>query len=223
MKIQQLILYTSNLAAQTHFYSKVLGLKILEQSEQKVVFEIGNSVLIFEKRSETKPYHFAINIPANKTAAALSWLKKRVSILKDGDSEIQNFDFWNAEAVYFYDADKNIVEFIARKNLKNASEKPFDETQLLEISEIGLGVNDIAKVFDFLNNNCQLLIYSGSLERFCAIGSENALFICINRNKKKTWFPTDDAIFVADFNVQLKHLDVVYQLIFENSNFMLVK
>ncbi|MGB1204184.1 MAG: VOC family protein [Chitinophagales bacterium] len=216
MNIKSLTLYSPNLAAQTHFYSKVLGLPILHQSEQKVSFEVGKSLLIFEKRSETKPYHFAINIPSNKTKEALSWLKKRVAVLKNDNLEIQDFDFWNAEAMYFYDADNNIAELIARKNLENNSEEPFDETQWLEISEIGLGVDDIEKVFDFLHNNCQLAVHSGSFSRFCAIGSENGLFICINRAEKKIWFPTNDAIFVADFKVSIHHLDKSYDICFEN-------
>ena len=80
----------------------------------------------------------------------MNWLKQRVEILRDGNYEIQNFDSWNARAIYFYDEDKNIVEFIARKNLKNENQGEFDSDSLLEISEIGVSVNDINPIYNSL-------------------------------------------------------------------------
>ena len=187
MKIQELTLYTSNIDGQTEFYSQVLGLEIVKKSPKNVSFHIGNSLLQFEQKKEATPYHFAINIPANKEEEALQWLKSRITILKDDQDEIIDFRAWNAKAIYFYDQDKNIVELIARKNLKNESDQNFGPEQFLEISEIGVPTRDIESEFSILRNAMGIEIYDGGFGNFCAIGDENGLFIFINKDHKK-WY-----------------------------------
>ena len=116
MKIKELVLFTGNIDKQRDFYSGTLELKEIKSvSCDEVSYKIGDSVLKFIQKNQATPYHFAINIYSNKEQEALLWLKERVLILKDGEYEIQNFESWNAKAIYFYDEDKNIVEFIARK------------------------------------------------------------------------------------------------------------
>ena len=217
MKIKKLKIFTTNLSAQSRFYSEVLKLETFSQTEISVSFKIGRSVLEIKEAPDFTPYHFAINIPANQENEALEWLKKRVEILKDGNNEIQDFDFWNAKAMYFYDMDKNIVEFIARKNLDNRSEIEFNQNSLLEISEIGLPTGHIENKFKILNENIGLEIYSGSFDRFCAIGSENGLFICVDKNTKE-WFPTTDKANPADFEVLINQNDKEYAVEYKNEN-----
>jgi len=215
MQIKKLKLYTSKLQEQTAFYSKTLGLEITNQTKNTVCFQIGNSLLEFEEREHITPYHYAINIPVNKVEAALGWLKERVEILKDGEYEIQNFDFWNAKAIYFHDKENNIVEFIARKNLKNPSHEPFTAKLLLEISEIGLPTNDIQKEFTSLQALANLAIFSGGFERFCAIGDEHGLFICINKNNKD-WFPTNEKAYSSDFDIHFIENNIEYKVQYKN-------
>ena len=217
MQIKKLKIYTSKLSAQNRFYTEVLKLEKLNQTKNSVSYQIGRSVLEIEEVPDFTPYHFAINIPANQENEALEWLKKWVEILKDGNNEIQDFDFWNAKAMYFYDMDKNIVEFIARKNLDNRSEIEFNQNSLLEISEIGLPTGHIENKFKILNENIGLEIYSGSFDRFCAIGSENGLFICVDKNTKE-WFPTTDKANPADFEVLINQNDKEYAVEYKNEN-----
>ena len=203
MNIQELTIFTNRLAEQKQFYSEVLELDIVNESKNFVVFSIGNSSLKLAKRTRlATPYHFAFNIPSNKEKDALQWLKKRVSVLKMNDNEIQDFDGWNAKAVYFYDIDNNIVELIARKNLNNKSEEKFNQNSLLEISEIGIPTTNIEKEFDFLNKNYGLSIYDGGFDKFCAIGTETGLFIFINKNVKG-WYPMNDEAYSSDFNLEV--------------------
>lgn len=216
MQIKELKIFTAQLSRQTKFYTDVLNLQIKSRSEESVSFKIGHSVLIIEYRDYTKPYHFAINIPANKELEALEWLKERVKILKCQDGEIQDFKFWNAKAMYFYDEDKNIVELIARKNLNNASNVAFDQNAWLEISEIGLPTNDIEKQFNVLNTNFGLEVFFGSFDRFCAIGGENGLFICINKQKKEYWFPTNDIAYSSDFNIKIQTNKGIFDIAYKN-------
>lgn len=202
MHIKTLILYTPDVERQIQFYSQVLGLTPKESTRESVSFQIGESLLVFKYKHEATPYHFAINIPAYQDKEALAWLKNRVDILKDGNNEIQDFTSWNAKAIYFYDADKNIVEFISRNNLKQVSDLPFNQESLIEISEIGLPTQSIEKEYRLLNKMFGVEVYDGSFHRFCAIGDEHGLFICIDEDRK--WFPVKDRAYYSDFIVDVE-------------------
>jgi len=215
MYIKELKIYTKNLSKQIGFYSKTMGLNLITKSESHAVFQIGTSKLCIVQNPNFRPYHFAINIPSNMENEALQWLKKRVEILKDGKNEIQDFDFWNAMAVYFYDMDHNIVEFIARKNLDNKTTHEFGAQSLLEISEIGIPVVDIETTFNSLNKLSELQKYDGGFERFCAIGDEHGLFICINK-ELKDWFPNGDKAYSSEFEIKFENHGNVYELEFKN-------
>jgi len=203
MQIITLTLHTSNLKAQKEFYCNVLGISLHSESENHIDFVIGNSLLKFKYKADSKPYHFAINIPSNKEYEALDWLKERVIVLKHFEDEIIDFINWNAKAIYFYDADKNIVEFIARKNLKTDIPTVFNSGLLLEISEVGMPVNNIKEVYDSLHDTCDLGVYFGDFDKFCAIGGERGLFIVIDKNSKN-WFPTNDKAFASVFNIKIR-------------------
>jgi len=202
MNIKRLILYTAKLEEQTAFYEKKLGLKLVEKSPDHSTFKIGSSLLSFYFRESSTPYHFAFNIPANKTKEALAWLKQRVEILRDDEmQEVQDFKTWNAEAMYFYDEDQNIVELIARKNTAEQSVTPFRAESLICISEIGMPVNNIERTLHHLSLVRKLPIYSGDLDSFCAAGDENGLFIIIHKEKKK-WIPTNDTAHSSYFRME---------------------
>ena len=216
MKIETLQILTKNLEEQTAFYNKILGLEIIAKEEKEVSFKIGLSILKLVYSEDFTPYHYAINIPSNQSTEALKWLKKRVAILKDGIHEIQDFDFWNAKAVYFYDKDNNIVELIARKNLKIQSNLKFSSSSLLNISEIGMLTQNIIPLYERLKNISGLNIYDGTTERFCAIGDENGLFIAINKKLKTKWFPTEDKPFSSPFIIDFKEKGKAFKFEFKN-------
>lgn len=220
MQIRELKIYSGKLEAQKVFYRDTLSLTVVDETDNSVSFKIGHSIFIIEQKEDATPYHFAINIPANQEIEALKWLKAKVDIVKDGDNEIQDFDFWNAKAIYFYDADNNIVEFIARKNLDNASEFPFNQNSLLEISEIGVPTLDIEEKFKVLNEALGLEVFSGNFDSFCAIGGETGLFICINR-KKRDWYPKNDIAFSSDFSVLFEANSMKYPIEFKQDKLII--
>jgi len=220
MKIKELSLYTTQIDAQKRFYGDTIGLEILQSNEKEIVFNTGHSILRFKKKATSNPYHFAFNIPSNKVKEALSWLNERVKIQKDGDSEIVDFPAWNAESIYFYDADKNILEFIARKDLENRNSDPFSSEDLLEISEIGLATNNFKEKFDFLLSEVGVPKYGGGKEVFCALGSENGLFILIDLTRKD-WFPTNDKAFAADFSVKIELNDKIKTVEYKNETLLI--
>ena len=200
MIINKLRIYTSQLPEQSNFYEKVLGLTLTNKTENSVDFKIGYSIFTLSQKDSATPYHFAINIPANKDREALDWLKQRVPVLKDDDAELIDFSNWNAKAMYFYDCDKNIVELIARRNLNIQTDAPFDQNHFLGISEIGLPVQNIEDTYRQIQAIKDIKIYDGNLDRFCAVGDEQGLFIIIDQNKKR-WFPCNDAAYSSDFEI----------------------
>jgi len=213
MKIKRLKLYSKNLDKQKFFYSELLGLNLLNEHSQSYSVQIGNSILEFHASENATPYHFAINIPSNKENEALAWLKERVTILTGKGEEIHDFDFWNAKAIYFYDEDENIVEFIARKNLKNESSVTFSNRSLLSIIEIGMPTTGIPSIYKLMNDKTGLAIFSGDLEQFCALGDEEGLLICIAKNSRD-WYPANDKAYSSNFEVDLEIEKKSYQLRF---------
>ncbi len=198
MKIKKLILHSDQLDAQEDFYSNTLGLPLLRKTKNEVSFKLQNSILKFVKSDAFHPYHFAFTISSNKIKESLKWLKKRVAILQDKGNEIVDFPAWNAESIYFYDPDKNILEFIVRKNLKNDSSGRFGPSDLLEISEIGLATADFNEKHRILTAIPGVEKFSGGKEVFSAIGSERGLIILIDKNKKD-WIPTHDKAYASEF------------------------
>lgn len=202
MKIKSLTLNTGNLRKQQAFYSEVLGLPLLRSGQGWAWFLVGNSILKFNEEPGATPYHYAINIPSFSEQQALEWVRQRAGILTDAGREIQDFTGWNARSVYFYDPDWNIVEFISRRNLEYPLLSQFGPDCLCEISEIGIATNNIKAVYNWLGNTLGLTVFDGGL-RFCAIGDETGLFICINK-ETKTWYPTGDRAYPSNFEVVLR-------------------
>lgn len=217
MNIKELTLYSNNLQEQKRFYTETLGFNLLIDSKDRLSVEIGKSILTFEHTDEdVKQYHFAFNIPSNAEHQALSWLKERVDIIKDDNSEIQYFDFWDAYAIYFYDADNNIAEFIARRTLNHESFEEFTEKSVLNICEIGTPTSDLNNVRETLLTEVKLSQYSGHETRFCSIGNENGLFICLNKEIKDFWYPTNEKTFSSDYKISFENESNTFEGEFKN-------
>lgn len=215
MKIEELTLYSENLNILEVFYHEKLGLEILSKSSTEISFSLKNSILKFIKTSHATPYHVAFTISSNKIEQALEWLKNRVDILKNKDEEIVDFPAWNAESIYFYDPDKNIIEFIARKNLNFSNPGNFTSKDIIEISEIGLATDNFDEKLHELTSIPNLKKFFGGDSVFCAIGSERGLFILIDK-KEKNWFPANDKAFASTFNVVIKVKNRKIQMEYEN-------
>lgn len=202
MNIKELKIFTSQLAKQKAFYIDILGLHLISETITELVFKVGSTRFIIVSKEKATPYHYAINIPNNQIDESVKWLKnKGVSILPFNGEEVVNFSFINAYSTYFYDADKNIVEFIAREKMDNSSSASFTAHSLLEISEIGLPTKDIPSMFAQLQSKLTIDLFSGDTERFAMIGDESGMFLCINTDKKNDWVPTNDVIEYSDFGL----------------------
>ena len=113
VRLRELLLYHSDLPAQLHFYTEVLGLTLSHPAEpEQFTVQTGRSQLTFAqaKEGENGRYHFAFNIPPTQFAEARQWLTGRVPLIHDeqGADEF-HFRSWNAHACYFFDPVGQVV------------------------------------------------------------------------------------------------------------------
>lgn len=202
MRFIEVTLYSSQLQAQKEFYTQTLELPLIAQTADSFTVQAGYTFLQFCAGNPKGPYHFAFNIPSNKGIEALSWVQARLENLAFEGADLVDFTAWNAEALYFYDTEGNILEFIARKNLQDNRVAPFDTNQILGVSELGCPCLDVGANFEYLHQHFQIPQYSGDQHRFCAVGGEEALFIIIQQDQKR-WIPNDDLALPIPFEVSL--------------------
>lgn len=192
MKLTHIQIQSNNIQQTTTFYQDILDLPIIEKTKESVSIQAGNSVLEFVENPQFNSiYHFAFNIPENKLDEAIEWCKSKVDLIFIEDQKvITNFKNWNVNAVYFYDNNGNLLEFITRHDLDNAQTEAFSSKAILNISEIGivnenpleLGKQLIAQYgLEFFNKN-------DNSELFAAVGDDEGLLIMVQPNR--SWYPT---------------------------------
>jgi catechol-2,3-dioxygenase len=191
MYIHQLRLATQRLDQQLEFYTRVLELPLQTLRAAQFELTVGSSTLSFAANKQPTPlsYHFAFNIPGQHFAAAKHWLAARVPLLTDpnGADEFYFAD-WNAHASYFTDPAGNVCELIARHNLPSQLSHPFTSASLLNISEIGLVVDDVPQLVQVIQRALGSPVYQGAInELFTPLGDENGLLIVVKRGR--VWFP----------------------------------
>jgi catechol-2,3-dioxygenase len=190
MNITRLELLSGDLQAQQDFYANVIDLPVILTSSALEV-KVGVTDLVFKQAwSDFEgAYHFAFNIPENQFHAAKEWISSRVQLLRDssGQDEFPSKS-WNSDSVYFLDAAGNVLELIARHNLKNAVDGDFSSGQILNVSEIGLPQEDVV---GFANELCTRLGLSVFMqepdENFTPVGDDHGLFILPARDR--IWKP----------------------------------
>jgi catechol-2,3-dioxygenase len=190
MKLSKITLRTHQFEAIKTFYGELLGLPVLEDASSPLSFQAGSTMLSFTESSpkESPYYHIAFTIPTNKFQEAKKWLmEKGISLVSSEGSDEFLFENWNATALYFYDPDHNLIEFIAHHTINNATDEPFESKHLLHISEIGLPVDDVPEAVSMLSDAFQLNKWSGDGLQFAAMGDAEGLFIVVN--KQRPWFP----------------------------------
>jgi hypothetical protein len=201
MKISYLELSAKELKAQRDFYADILELPV-ELDSSILKLKVGKTDLTFTQAPTEfdDAYHFAFNIPENQFHASKEWISSRIPLLRDenGQDEFESKS-WNSHSVYFKDAAGNVLEFIARHNLKDAVDGDFDSQQILNVSEIGLPSEN---VIEFANELCTRLGLSVFLqepnETFTPVGDDNGLFI----------LPIKDRIWIPNSGVPAKLLPV---------------
>lgn len=200
-------MYTGDITGTISFYREVMGLRLLNVSESAVAFAAGHTELIFHLSDRPRPiYHFAFTIPSNQLDEALLKIKGRTGILPlpDGGT-FADFSNWNAEAFYFYDNNGNILEYIVRHSLNNASTVPFSGESIYGISEIGLVTDAVPQLAEQLSQDFNVPFFAKQprQEHFTVLGDDEGLFIIVVDGRH--WYPT--AIAASAFPVVVGFTD----------------
>jgi catechol 2,3-dioxygenase-like lactoylglutathione lyase family enzyme len=190
MQIESISLTTSRLAAQRRFYTEQIGLPLIEDHPQRFAVQIGRSMLHYAEVTHAPPIaHMAFTIPSAQYQEAIEWLGARAPALAAPDGRTQfHFQNWGADAIYFLDADGNILELIARHELPDPPVRPFGVGSLLCISEIGVVLDDVISFAQEAQRLLGVDVYRGNLDpEFTAVGSASGLFIMTRRGRP--WMP----------------------------------
>lgn len=201
MNITRLELLTTRLSIQKDFYQNILELPVILTSSNLEV-KAGQTELVFTQAPADfdGAYHFAFNVPENQFHAAKTWISERIPLLRDESGRDEfNSESWNSDSVYFKDAAGNVLEFIARHNLKNAVNEKFNSQQILSISEIGLPSENVIEFANKLGTSLDLSVFRQEPnETFTPVGDDNGLFI----------LPIKDRIWIPNSGVPAKLLPV---------------
>jgi catechol 2,3-dioxygenase-like lactoylglutathione lyase family enzyme len=200
MNITRLELLSADLEAQKDFYANILELPVRRDS---TILEVkaGKTELLFTEAPEFDgAYHFAFNIPENQFGPAKRWISSRLTLLREenGNDEFHS-ENWNSSSVYFKDAAGNVLEFIARHNLKNAVQGDFDSKQILNISEIGLPSEDVVGLATEICQRLDVSVFRQQAnETFTPVGDDEGLLI----------IPIKDRIWIPNSGVPARLLSV---------------
>lgn len=192
------------LADMRAFYDEKIGFAVVKEGPTELTLQAGATQLTFVKaapehikgnggRGNGEPmYHFAFNIPANKIRGAHAWQLKRTPLVGPRSEvratgypdDVWHFRHWNAHSVFFFDPAWNIVEYIARRDLKNdaGADDHFDVKDILCASEIGYVTTraDQSKTIAFMRDKLGLSEYPRGAEPW-AMGDERGLLLCLAR------------------------------------------
>jgi len=215
MKIKEIKLFTNKLSEQRKFFEEVLEFGVRTENDNIFSIQVGNTKLIFEKSELNHKYHYCFLIPSNKLDESIDWLNKRLDIIKiEKDRVKQKFESWNAESIYFYDGSGNLAEFIVRYDLKNNQQENFNLLQILCVNEIGMPTNNVRKINSELENQLNSKFWKGDCERFGTNGTQNGLFLLVNNEVKKNWFPIELKTESAPFEALIEVENICYKIVF---------
>ncbi|MBL4643444.1 MAG: VOC family protein [Flavobacteriaceae bacterium] len=216
MEIRELIIYSNRIKEQEAFYKNVLGFQCSEIINNRFVINAGETKLVLEKSTKEFFYHFAFLIPTGSINAAIDYLeKKSVQLLPLHGDKIIHFD--TGQAIYFYDEDGNIVEFIERPTLDYPTRSDFSVNSILKLNEIGLPVSEPKKMIKKLINEfgIQPIKNAPYNDRICWGGDFNGAIIVIKENRN--WLPTEKPGMINDLSIKYIAAGQEYNLIIVNN------
>ena len=216
MEIQELKIFSQNINEQESFYSDVLGFDCIRTSASTLEVITKENKLIFEKSDSMSYYHFAFLIPPKSLESAIAYVEDRsVELLRLKNDKVIYFD--SGKAIYFYDKDANIVEFIERPTLEYRSQHSFSADSIIKVNEIGLPVKNPLQVAGRLvaEFNVEPLNEMEFNSIFCWAGDYNGVIIVVKEGRN--WLPTDKPAISNDFSIWYEEQGKATGLKFENN------
>lgn len=222
MLIRILQLYTNNLKAQYEFYIVELGFKLLDRSDASFSFQAGSSQVIIHEELEENlhPIHFAFALQNIRMEKVCQSLMEFIELIPNqrNDHFIVDFFAWEAKSIYFYDADKNIVEFILRERDSSEVNCSFSSDHISSICEVGMPVKNCIKIANTLKKELGLVEYKGASDQFIPLGDDIGLLIVVEEGVKK-WFPTQQISKYSILKLEFKVDDKIKTIIIDKEDF----
>lgn len=178
MKILKLTLETTMLEEMKAFYSTILQLPIVHQTETSFTVQVGKSRLVYI-HSERKPYyHVAYRTSDTYFDQMYTLLEKQQLLLPD--EEGKTLLFWKGKQLYFRDSEGNVMEILSRPN-------PYDEDLggFFDICEVGLPSNNVDEMSQFLSEINNEFASNSNTFRF--YGDELGVFVLVKEGRP--WYP----------------------------------
>lgn len=204
MKIRKAIIYSYNTEEQSRFFTNLLSPELVQRSGQTVKVKMGTSELeiLPSKQTPDSVYHIAFNIEPRLLKQSLHYLAAvGIDAIPFENKPVIDFPDWNAQSVYFKDADGNILEFIARYNLITGNQDTsFTARHILSISEVGIPVNNTRDFISAIESLSNWRTWKTNGPEFSAVGDEDGLLIVVK--EPRYWFPT--SVAAKQLPVELK-------------------
>jgi hypothetical protein len=216
MRIKALTLFSNDLKSQKLFYQETLGFVPTDETDDSFTINVGWSNLTFKKSVEKFCYHYCFLIPSNKLEEALLWFSNRIGIVPIENKFTNFFEGWNARSFYFYDGNGNLTECIVRYDLDNPIDSPFTNSDLLCVNEIGMASGQIQMLNDTLEYEIDSYFWKGDKGRFATNGNQEGLFLLVNNENKKNWFPTKLRTESSPFAASIETKKGLFDIAFSN-------
>lgn len=213
MEIKKLYLDSKDVTKQFHFFKNILGFQVEQIADDEILLYSGANQVYFKNADTDYVYHYAFLIPTGTLQSAIDFLeKKEIELLQYKGKKV--IDFTTGQAIYFYDADGNIGEFIERPSLGISSDLPFSIDQVVRLNEIGLPVKNPLTMSNTLVEEYGIQPIEPAIMRedFCWVGDYSGVLIVpkIGRN----WLPTTIPSTLNNFSIVYQENRKEYHLNF---------
>lgn len=214
------LLTAAPLSEMKEFYHDKLGLTVLDEQPDRLTIAGGKTPITFVSATSEQGnpwYHVAFNVPENKLRESREWLLQRSPIIpapvesRDPDypDDVRHFAHWNSHAFFFWDPAGNLLEFIARHDLKShdvktSAVRDFTTQDIHYASEIGFVVDEQAETARHIHEAFGLQEYPKKSEPWWAMGDECGLLLCVPKRiwgeytdnpKRFAVYPTEAVIY----------------------------
>ncbi len=205
MRLLHLSLPVSDVASVAAYFRDVLQLEVAGDQVR-----IGWSTIQLQP-ANGRPVggvHLAFNVPDNRFADAMRWLRARTPLQcnPEGLDYFALESSWQSQSVYFTGPDGLILELIGRRRLPAGDRSgAFHGSELTCLSEVGLPSHDVDAVREQASQRFGRRPISPPSPQFAPMGDDEGLLIVVAADRR--WFPEQKDLPNAQ-GLQLQVADV---------------
>jgi catechol 2,3-dioxygenase-like lactoylglutathione lyase family enzyme len=212
MKIYQLQLKCFHLQEMKQFYTEVLEMALLSESDTHFMVRAGSTKLYFEKGASVPYYHVCFRTGTEY----FDHIFARLSDLLLPDEEGSYSLFWEGKQAYFCDPDGNILEILERPFYWGEQGGP--AFSWFDVGEIGMPLKSISETKDSLGAMVHTR-YAAESDQFAFYGDQDGVFVLVKEGRH--WYPTERgatihpivAVVSGEQEGRYKHPELPYHVI----------